>query len=236
MCHDACYAKLLGFMMSISRIGSSLLPIITSIASNRHDLSTGFLVGFKGSRFVIASEHATISGKQYSCVLPSLSMAATAVKEPRNWITLDVAKFIPNRHQVILRFRETATEKIICSSRTQIDTTSITKCASAKQGDDVCSLGFWSKHPELPAALRKGYVSAEGSGDCLVSIKILHGNSGAPIWRVADGRIIGTAQKNLFDSIVLSRPIDIITEIDSYSDLIAVTALDEAVTWIESQI
>lgn len=93
-------------------------------------------------------------------------------------------------------------------------------------------LGFWSKHPDIPAQLRKGHIAVEGEADVLANVRIVHGNSGAPVWRLSDGKVIGTAQKNLFDQINLEQPLAGQTAISSYADLVVVTALDKVLAWL----
>lgn len=216
------------------KIAASLVPTITSSGAN-HQLGTAFLYQGNSRIYLIASEHHTTQGKSYHCVLPDGQLTASNAIVPNDWVPLRVNYEVITRHQIVLSFHNETDEMCILGQRTPLQKTDILPASSGVLGDDVATMGFWARNPDVPAALRKGHIATEGTGDLLADLKIVHGNSGAPVWRLRDGMILGTAQKNLFDTINLSSSIAGVSELEVYSDLIVTTSLDIVVNWIANQ-
>ena len=57
-------------------------------------------------------------------------------------------------------------------------------------------------------------------------MKVVHGNSGGPVWRSTDGRFVGCAQLNVYDDLILDRavpsPAGAIDRISTHANLILV--------------
>lgn len=219
---------------NFKKISSSLIPFITTNGSH-NTLGTAFLVKGTSNTYLVASEHETASGKTYHCVLPDTNLTAVNAQDPSQWIPLKFEYLIPESHQVILTFQAEDALNRVLSKITPVTLDDIIIASNASPGEELACMGFWARNPDLPAAFRKGVVSTKGSGDFLADLKIVRGNSGAPIWRLEDGKILGTAQKNLFDTITLDKPIGGANELNSYADLIVVTSLDSAQEWILAQ-